>query len=37
LLHQAFFVVFEGVYFFHLRGDQRIEGREAIGDFLLLF
>jgi hypothetical protein len=37
LLHQAFFVGFEGVDFFRLRGDQCVERREAIGDFLLLF
>lgn len=35
LLHQPFLMGLEGVDLVRLGGDQRIEGREAIGDFLL--
>src|SRR5690554_433689 len=35
LLHQALPVVLEGVEFLHVRGDQRVEGRETVSDLFL--
>jgi len=35
LLHQPFFVGFEGFYFAPLCGDQFVQGTKAISDFLL--